>query len=57
MSEEEQARTELIGLVAASLEEYIASPISPIIWSDNTIDCESIVKFVLLAYAIVGGDV
>jgi hypothetical protein len=57
MSEAEQARAELIGLVAASLGEYIASPISPIMWCDNTIDCESIVKFVLLAYAVVGGDV
>jgi hypothetical protein len=57
ISRESEARAELIGVVTASLEEYIASPLSPISWCDNTIDCESIVKFVLLAYAIVGGDV
>jgi len=57
MSKESEAHAKRIRLVSASLEEYIASPLSPISWHDNTIDCESIVRFVLLIYPLVGDDI
>jgi hypothetical protein len=57
MSIESAAHAELIGVVSASLEEYIASPLNPISWCDNTINCESIVRYVVLAYTLVGGDI
>jgi hypothetical protein len=57
MSKESEAHAGLIGVVSASLEEYIASPLNPIFRCDNTIDCESIVRFVLVAYAVVGGEI
>jgi hypothetical protein len=46
----------LVNDVTANLEDYIYSPLSPISWWNNTIDCESIVKFVLMTYALLGGD-
>jgi hypothetical protein len=46
----------IVNELTANLEDYINSPLSPISWWNHTVGCESIVKFVLSPYALLGGD-